>query len=116
MSLHRAAADRKTQADASRLTVPRVLYSIKRAEYLCQRCLRDSRPLIQHADDNPAPVIILAAQSDLDRGSFSRVRDGVSNDVLYGASQQLFIPFDPTVLKRDGTSTARAAGPIKVSN
>ena len=104
MCLHRAAADRKTQADAARLTVPRFLYSIKRAEYLCQRCLRDSRPPIQHADDNPAPVIILAAQRDLDRSHFSRVRDGVSNDVLYGASQQLFIPFDCAILARDFNS------------
>jgi hypothetical protein len=60
-------------------------------------------------------IAVLTSQRNLNDSTFCRIRRGVSNYVLDGAAQQLFIAIDDAILTRDQPHGAAGAMSFEVS-
>src|SRR5215213_11744100 len=88
--MHGARGDGEAQAGPARLALARVLDPVERTEDFLNGLLGHAGPVVAHADDGaPFCANRLAAESDLDLRPLGRVRDGVADDVLDGAAEQL---------------------------
>jgi hypothetical protein len=115
MNFNRTLADRKTQAYASRLPIPRVCYSIERTKHIGQCSFRYSYTLVQNTDDRVSIVTrISAAQRNLYFSAVRSVGHCVPNHVLYRASQKLLVTKCIAILARDYSHSPVAATRFKV--
>src|SRR6266566_220224 len=110
MNFDRTLADRKTQACAPRLPVPRVCYSIERTKDIGQCSLRYSCSLIQNTDDRVSLVTrISTTQRNLDFSAVPRIGHSVPDNILYGAPQKLLVTKRIAIMARDYSDSSVAA-------
>src|SRR5437667_6163593 len=115
MNFNRTLADRKTQACAPRLPVPRVRYSIERTKNIGQCSLRYSCSLIQNTDDRvPLVTRISTAQRNLDFSAVRCIGHSVPDHVLYRAPQKLLVTKRIAIPACDYSYSPVAAARFKV--
>ena len=83
-----AAGDRESKPSAATLSIPVALHAIEGIKDAREDFFGHSGAMIPYRDNS---LIVLAAETDFDRGVLGGVTDGITYQVFHGAAQELGI-------------------------
>ena len=86
-----ALGDGEAKTGSATLSITSVSHPVKRTEQFLQRLLRHSGTMIPDGDMSVGPIVARGTiQGNLDLGFLSRVAQGIANDILDSATQELY--------------------------
>ena len=95
-------SDCQPESHTPRFTVARIGHPIERSKDVCQLRRRHSGTAVRYTNDRRIPAVGAAAfQIDLDRSSRCRIANGVADDVLCCAPEQIRIHVERTLAVAD---------------